>query len=841
MMRVIYSKGLACRRAPRDRPSWSLRAHRLQFSSRRSAADPDPRPVHRSPAAAPASLPRAGVRLASAGRGADRHRPAAQPLRQRGRQEGRAGPRPPAGRLRRPRGRVAREILSVGPATDPMQVALLVDNSQAATRAIQFLRDGARRRSPTRSPAHGHSVVVRHPRRSADAAGRRDHRRRRAEEPGHRPAVRAARLRHVPARGADRDDEGLRQERHAAPGDRRRRHRGQSSSATSRTSTVIEALRDSGAQFYALVLTEGDRGRPVGRRGAATATSCSTAAPGERAAARDADLEHGGEGRLKTLASELLDQVRRHLRQPRSAGAGREDHGRRRQARRPDRARRAGQGRAARAGRTERWTADRDAEDCHRARRRGRVATLALVVALAAQRRRPRRPQPAPAPPAAPPPTPAQPAQPQTAGTRRRRSRPRRRRSRRPRSRPAQRPSFRGGVDVVSLNVTVTDSRATSSPTSSRATSSSSRTASSRTSPTSTRRSCRSRCRCSSTPAPAWRTSCGSRRKRRSASSSGCSPTTSRRSSTSTAASRSCSSSPPIRPAARDGDPPDRAERLDLAAQRDLHLAEGAEEGPRARTPRTCAARRSSCCRTARTPRAWCRSRKCSSWPSAPRWSIYTIGIRGRDFGARGFNEAEFVLQQFAQETGGRAFFPTGATELRRHLRADRRRARGAVRAGLLVAQPAARRPVAPHRRPHHQARARGAHQAGLLRPDELSAPPARRRRCPTPSSARDASSSSTPPPRRALRRALRPPAAGASGRAATARSAPASWSHTFLLGHATVQVGDAAAGRRRAHARVGVRLAAGDRLPLRRADHRRAGDGRCSSRRSSRCCSSCR
>jgi Ca-activated chloride channel family protein len=43
---------------------------------------------------------------------------------------------------------------------------------------------------------------------------------------------------------------------------------------------------------------------------------------------------------------------------------------------------------------------------------------------------------------------------------------------------------------------------------------------------------------------------------------------------------------------------------------------------------------------------------------------IYTIAIRGRDFGTRGFNEAEFVLRQFAQETGGRAFFPAAATEL---------------------------------------------------------------------------------------------------------------------------------------------------------------------------------
>jgi Ca-activated chloride channel family protein len=44
--------------------------------------------------------------------------------------------------------------------------------------------------------------------------------------------------------------------------------------------------------------------------------------------------------------------------------------------------------------------------------------------------------------------------------------------------------------------------------------------------------------------------------------------------------------------------------------------------------------------------------------------AIYTIAIRGRDGGSRGFNEAEFVLKQFAQETGGRAFFPAAASEL---------------------------------------------------------------------------------------------------------------------------------------------------------------------------------
>jgi hypothetical protein len=37
---------------------------------------------------------------------------------------------------------VVREVLRIVPATEPMQVALLVDNSQAATRAIQRMREG---------------------------------------------------------------------------------------------------------------------------------------------------------------------------------------------------------------------------------------------------------------------------------------------------------------------------------------------------------------------------------------------------------------------------------------------------------------------------------------------------------------------------------------------------------------------------------------------------------------------------------------------------------------------------------------------------------------------------
>ena len=47
--------------------------------------------------------------------------------------------------------------------------------------------------------------------------------------------------------------------------------------------------------------------------------------------------------------------------------------------------------------------------------------------------------------------------------------------------------------------------------------------------------------------------------------------------------------------------------------------------------------------------------------------AIYTIGLRESDStssGSKLFREAEFVLKQFSQETGGRAFFPNQATDL---------------------------------------------------------------------------------------------------------------------------------------------------------------------------------
>ena len=43
---------------------------------------------------------------------------------------------------------------------------------------------------------------------------------------------------------------------------------------------------------------------------------------------------------------------------------------------------------------------------------------------------------------------------------------------------------------------------------------------------------------------------------------------------------------------------------------------------------------------------------------------IYAIGLRQGEIGRREFKEAEFVLKQLANETGGRAYFPTDAREL---------------------------------------------------------------------------------------------------------------------------------------------------------------------------------
>jgi Ca-activated chloride channel family protein len=44
--------------------------------------------------------------------------------------------------------------------------------------------------------------------------------------------------------------------------------------------------------------------------------------------------------------------------------------------------------------------------------------------------------------------------------------------------------------------------------------------------------------------------------------------------------------------------------------------------------------------------------------------AIYSIGLRDNESGTKGFKEAEFVLRQFSQETGGRLFLPQQLSDL---------------------------------------------------------------------------------------------------------------------------------------------------------------------------------
>ncbi|MBI4477794.1 MAG: VWA domain-containing protein [Acidobacteria bacterium] len=44
--------------------------------------------------------------------------------------------------------------------------------------------------------------------------------------------------------------------------------------------------------------------------------------------------------------------------------------------------------------------------------------------------------------------------------------------------------------------------------------------------------------------------------------------------------------------------------------------------------------------------------------------AIYTIGLKSREFGQRGFKEAEYVLRTLSQETGGRYFSPNRIEDL---------------------------------------------------------------------------------------------------------------------------------------------------------------------------------
>ena len=202
---------------------------------------------------------------------------------------------------------VAREILKVAPATDPMRVALLVDNSQAATASIQFLRT-ALSEFAARLTGAGHSVAL--------------------ITLGDRPTLQVdatTDLARLKSRGIDRlfaqpgsgmyllealieTSKGFVKNETPRPVIVAVVTEGREFSNAS-ADAVISAIRDSGAQFYALVLTEGERASlsddEVRQRNVVLDRGTR-----ENGGTRDTVISNMSlKGRLDLLASELLGQV----------------------------------------------------------------------------------------------------------------------------------------------------------------------------------------------------------------------------------------------------------------------------------------------------------------------------------------------------------------------------------------------------------------------------------------------------------------------------------------------------------------------------------------------------
>ena len=202
---------------------------------------------------------------------------------------------------------VAREILSVAPATDPMRIALLVDNSQAATRSIQFLREainGFAKRMTTAGHSIAFITLADRPTLQVDAT---------------------TDFTRLKSRGIDRlfaqpnsgmyllealidTSKGFIKNETPRPVIVAVLTEGTEFSNASADS-VIKNIKDSGAQFYALVLTEGDRASDhddeVRQRNIVLDRGTS-----ENGGTREIVISNLAiKDRFNTLASELLGQV----------------------------------------------------------------------------------------------------------------------------------------------------------------------------------------------------------------------------------------------------------------------------------------------------------------------------------------------------------------------------------------------------------------------------------------------------------------------------------------------------------------------------------------------------
>ena len=96
--------------------------------------------------------------------------------------------------------------------------------------------------------------------------------------------------------------------------------------------------------------------------------------------------------------------------------------------------------------------------------------------------------------------------------------------------------------------------------------------------------------------------------------------------------------------------------------------------------------------------------------------AIYAIGLRPSGTYRTEFKEAEFVLKQLAQETGGRAYFVLTRRRAAEDLRSDFGRAGQPVQPRLFLQEPDAQRRLAAGGRAGDQAWLVGPHAPGLLR-----------------------------------------------------------------------------------------------------------------------------
>ena len=234
-----------------------------------------------------------------------------------------------------------REVLRVAAADEPMQLAILVDNSQAARNYIADIRTGLEGFVDRDDERHQERAVDHRARRAADGP-REPVDRSRPDHEGRLPDLRAAPERQLPARRPHRGQQGIREARSARPVIVVITTEGPEFSSR-RYEDVLKPLHEVGAALHVLVLgppsnsiDEDARNRSaVLDEGPRTTGGRREIAPGQlRAAGRVEEARHRAEA-----------AVSRHLRAAADAHSARKRH-RQRHASGTDRARHAHPGEA---------------------------------------------------------------------------------------------------------------------------------------------------------------------------------------------------------------------------------------------------------------------------------------------------------------------------------------------------------------------------------------------------------------------------------------------------------------------------------------------------------------